>query len=269
MIHRITGQRLSYPIPYTGDCHMTRSSLVPASALAENLTRNFKQGLDMAKTKNRYNLSFRPKSYWEHSDPLQAILSGISGTARRQMITDFWNAGKFDQLEPGLLEDELDEGTRQRLGAFHPFFMGGEYLPKRLPGEVANVTLRPESPTFPGLELRARPLPEGKIGLRWVDEYDTEFDAPADTIEQPFSFEELIRFIEASGPGLDENFPVAYTWMNVDCLGWTTESVEELRHFTTFSSDYYPGLGGWAQDRIDECLEEGLAELGGEKGATE
>jgi hypothetical protein len=239
---------------------MTRRWLVAWAASAENRPRNFNQGIDIAKTKNRYNLSFRPKSYWEHSDPLQAILSGISGTARRQMITDFWNAGKFDQLESGLLEDELDEGTRQRLGAFHPFFMGGEYLPKRLPGEVAIVTIRLESTTFDVIELRARPLSGGKIGLRWVDEYDTEFDAPTDTIEQPFSFEELIRFIETSGPGLDENLPMAYTWMNVDCLGRSSESVEELRHFTSFSSDFYPGLGDWAQDQIDECLDKTLAE---------
>ena len=219
----------------------------------------------MAKTKNRYKLSFRPKSYWEHSDPLQAILSGISGTARRQMITDFWNAGKFDQLEPGLLEDELDEGTRQRLGAFHPFFMGGEYLPQRLPGEVAIVTIRLESTTFDVIELRARPLSDGRISLRWVDEYESPFTAPTGTIDRPFSFKELIAFIEATE--LDEvgNLPVAYSGMNIDCLGWNRESVEELRYFSSYSSDFYPELGGWAQAQIDEFLEEGLAGLGEEE----
>jgi hypothetical protein len=215
------------------------------------------QGNPMTKrTKSRYKLSFRPKSYWKHSDPLQAILSGISGTARRQMITDFWNAGKFDQLEPGLLEDELDEGTRQRLGAFHPFFMGGEYLPPRLPGEVAIVTIQLESTTYDVIELRARPLSDGKIGLRWVDEYETEFEAPAEAIDRPFSFKELIAFIEATGLEMDENLPLAYTAMNCNCGAYCADDVDGFREFTRLSSDFYPDLADWAQGCIDDWLDD-------------
>jgi len=218
----------------------------------------------MAKSTNRNQLNERPASYWEHSDPLQAILSGISGTARRQMITDFWNAGKIDALEPGLLEDQLDEGTRRRLGAFHPIFMGGEYLPARLPGEVTIVTIQLESTTYDVIELRARPLSNGTIGLRWVDEYDTEFEAPAASIGQPFSFEELTAFIEGTQIGLDEGLPVAYTASNCKCGATNLADVESLRTFTTFSSDFYPRLGAWAQDRNDAWLDAFAAEHYGE-----
>ena len=34
----------------------------------------------------RSNLNFRPPSYWDHPDPLSAILSNIKGQNRRQMI---------------------------------------------------------------------------------------------------------------------------------------------------------------------------------------
>ena len=138
-----------------------------------------------------------------------------------------------------------------------------------LPGEVAIVTIRLKSTTFDVIELRARPLPDSKIGLRWVDEYESAFTAPTDTIERPFSFKELIGFIEATE--LDEvgNLPVAYTGMNVDCAGWTRETVEELRNFSTLSSDFYPQIGDWAQAKIDEFLEEGLAERGEEESEPE
>lgn len=222
---------------------------------------HFNKETIMAKTKPRYKLSHRPKSYWEHSDPLQAILAGISGTARRQMITEAWNSGNFEQIGPELLRDDLDEGLRQYMGAAHPRFMGGEYLPKRLPGETAIVTIRLQSTTFDVIELRARPLDGGKIGLRWVDEYDCLFTAPADTISRPFSFGELILYIQQTTFGDEGYLPNVYNRMNITVMGWTSEYVEDYRYFTSFSSDFYPELETWAQDSIDAELDEVLAEL--------
>ncbi len=202
----------------------------------------------MSHTQTKYDLSYRPQSYWSHDDPLQEILSGISGTARRAMITDFWEAGQFDQLENGLLEDELDVETRQRLGAFHPFFMGGEYLPERLPGEVPIVRIDLESTTFDVIELRARPFPGGKISLRWVDEYETEFDMPAELIEQPMSFGDLLNFIQDCGIDEMGKFPLVYNEMNYQ----GGSDVEDLRDFTSVSSDFYPELHPWAEGLFRE-----------------
>lgn len=214
----------------------------------------------MAKTKSPYDLNYRPESYWDHSDPLQAILSGISGTARRHMITDFWNAGKFDQLETGLLEDVLNEETRSRLGAFHPFFMGGEYLPPNLPGEVAIVRIQLQSTTFDVIELRARPLSDGKIGLRWVDEYECPFSPPTDSINKPFTFKKLIAYIEGTGLEYQGNLPHVYNESNYWAIAGEPEEVESLRSFTSFSSDFYPELAQWAETEIDKWFEQQLAE---------
>jgi len=42
---------------------------------------------------------FRPESFWTPaSDPLQAILRNIKGRRRREMIRDYYEAGKFDEL---------------------------------------------------------------------------------------------------------------------------------------------------------------------------
>ena len=217
--------------------------------------------IDMPRTQSPYNLHHRPDSYWNHDDPLQEILAGISGTARRQMITDFWNAGKFEKLEEGLLHDDLDEQTRQRLGAFHPFFMGGEYLPKRLPYEVVIARIDLQSTTFDVIELRARPLSEGRIGLRWVDEYDGRFTPPVEIIDQPFSFAELIEFIEETGLKSEGNLPHVYNESNCYGFGLDEAQIRELEEFTSFSSNYYPELGTWAATEIAEWVEEQVAAL--------
>jgi hypothetical protein len=69
--------------------------------------------------------AFRPESYWDVSDPLQAILVNVKGTRRRQRIRDYWEAGAIAELEKGLLRDNLTEEDRVGLGKIHPSFMGG------------------------------------------------------------------------------------------------------------------------------------------------
>ena len=68
---------------------------------------------------------FRPESYWKTLDGLNALLTNVKGTRRREMIRDFWKAGAIDQLEKDLLVDCLSEEQSSRLGKIHPSFMGG------------------------------------------------------------------------------------------------------------------------------------------------
>ena len=109
---------------------------------------------------------FRPKSYWSESDPLEAILRNIKGENRRQMVIDFWNAGHLEKLDAILLQNELGEAERQGLGRIHPSFMGGEYLPAYLPGEVEIARVCLQSTTSDVISLRARPTPTGINGLK-------------------------------------------------------------------------------------------------------
>ena len=91
------------------------------------------------------NYEFRPDSYWnDESDPLTTILKDVKGTQRREMIKNFWDQGNFDLLDDTLLKDELDDNERESLGAVHPSFMGGEYLPEYLPlvTEIARIELQ-------------------------------------------------------------------------------------------------------------------------------
>ena len=101
---------------------------------------------------------FRPESFWTAaSDPLAAILRNVKGRNRREMIRDYYAAGKLDQLSDELLEDALNDEVRISLGKIHPTFMGGEYLPNygRQEVEIARIALA--STTSDVISLRARP----------------------------------------------------------------------------------------------------------------
>ncbi len=95
------------------------------------------------------------------------------------MITDYWNAGKLEELDPALLHDVPHDAARQSLGRIHPSFMGGEYLPGYLPGEVEIARICLRSTTSDVISLRARPNEAG-IAYRIADEYEGNFSLPID-----------------------------------------------------------------------------------------
>jgi hypothetical protein len=188
---------------------------------------------------------FRPESFWTAaSDPLAAILRNVKGRSRREMIRDYYAAGKLDQLSDELLRDSLSDEARVSLGKIHPTFMGGEYLPNysRQEVEVARIALA--STTSDVISLRARPS-GSRIKYRVVDEYQTEFQLPQQTSRRPFSLRQLIRFLdavehpEADGGWKRFGFILSYNECNLDC----GTDLETLQDFTSVSSDFYPELG--------------------------
>lgn len=182
---------------------------------------------------------FRPQSYWEDLDPLSAILRNVTGENRRQMITDYWNAGRLDELDPKLLADEPDDDVRKSLGRIHPSFMGGEYLPPYLPGEVEIARICLRSTTSDVISLRARPVPEG-IAYRVVDEYEAEFFLPITVSKEPLTLEELVQqFENGELEGLDHPGGLALGYNNMNA---ESSSFEDLRHFTRMSSFLYHQL---------------------------
>ena len=197
---------------------------------------------------------FRPKSYWEETDPLSAILRNVTGENRRQMITDYWVSGRFDELDSSLLNDELDDETRNNLGGIHPSFMGGEYLASYLPGEVEIARIKLKSTTSDVISLRARPIPEG-IAYRVVDEYDAKFTLPIPRSTEPLSLAELIRQFDKGS--LEDGFDISvglalgYNWLNLD-----DDNYESLRDFTSVSSGIYRQLHAHFEHVYDDWLDQ-------------
>ncbi len=215
------------------------------------------------KSARDFDLSYRPETYWEHGDPISAILSGVKGEARRLMIRESLETGQ--EVPEWLLDPLLEEEARQLFGAIHPLLMGGEYVPPDLPGEttIARIDLR--STTFDVTEVRARP---GGAGLlyRFVDEYETEFVMPFDRSEAPLSMGKLIGLINGSVgmrekpgqvlPVLDANYGRGNQWGENH-----EEWLETARRFVTVSSEFYPDLQGYYEAFVEEWLSErGLLE---------
>ena len=71
--------------------------------------------------------SFRPKSYWDEDNVLQALLRDVKGAERRKMIKAYYEGGNFQELEESFSKASLSDEERFRLASIHPMFMGGEY----------------------------------------------------------------------------------------------------------------------------------------------
>ena len=217
--------------------------------------------------------AFRPASYWVEGDLVQVLLKNVKGENRRQMILDHLQDDRLEELDDALLLEELDLGTRQRLGSIHPSFMGGEYLPGSLPGEVEIARICLRSTTSDVVSVRARPTARGTIAYRVVDEYSAEFILPIPESEGPLTLRELVRQLD-EGRLDDSGFPaegglaLGYNWMNAE-----SGDYEGLRHFTRIGSNLYGQLCGHYErvfeDWVRECAAERDAGPVGQEGGPD
>ena len=204
--------------------------------------------------------SFRPKSYWDEDNVLQALLRDVKGAERRKMIKAYYEGGNFQELEESFTKASLSDEERFRLASIHPMFMGGEYLPdcNSNETEIARVTLR--STMQDVISIRAKGE-DGELHYSVADEYDDhEFSLWTDSSLKPFTLKELIEFLDNSSQGLGYpgGLSLSYNNSNADS-GLDREGLED---FTTISSEIYPQLEKHYDrvfsDWIEEEEEEGV-----------
>ena len=200
--------------------------------------------------------AFRPQSYWDDPDPLAAILRNVTGENRRQMIVEHWNAGRLEELDPALLQDEADKNLRVGLGRIHPSFLGGEYLPSYLPQEVEIARICLQSTTSDVITLRARPVTEG-IAYRVEDEYMGVFTLPILVSAEPLTLAEVIQQFEQGRLkelDWDGGLALGYNNMNAE-----HSDFENLRHFTRIGSTIYRQLEKHFENVFEEWVRESCA----------
>ena len=207
------------------------------------------------------DLQFRPASYWDHGDPVTAIASGIKGQNRRDMVRDFVTGrmpAELGDIHPDLVANTLDDATRKDLGAAHPSWMGGEYLPDYLPGEVEIARIVLASATQDVISIRARRRRRGcRILYRIVDEYHETGREPwgcrPASSAFPLTLGRLIGLIDgAQGPDFDS---VDGTF--TDYLRDMQEMAdpEDLARFVTVESDFYRSISGFYEGKSRDWLE--------------
>jgi hypothetical protein len=197
-----------------------------------------------------FELDFRPASYWDTPDALAAILQNVQGQTRRDMIRDFLTGltpDELSEIDPALLESELDDGSRGRLGAIHPMFMGGEYLPafKRGQVEIARIVLA--STTQDVFSIRVRRRPSGVYAYSFHDEYQSTWHIRPRTSKQPLTMGRLIQLIDTA---TCDEMPVGQGDLIIDLY----QGAGGLPHgvgFVRVESEVYPELGAWYRMRED------------------
>lgn len=188
--------------------------------------------------------AFRPASYWDPADPRTAVLQNIKGQNRRTIVARHLDAAPHTEgdLDAHFLEDELAGEDRTALGAIHPSWMGGEYLPDYLPGEVEVARLVLASVTQDVVSIRARRRGQDRrILYRVVDEYETAIDFAPRSSRRPLTLGQLIGLIDAIDT--HEGFAnEGRTWIE-HVLGFLGDSApDEVADFVTVESLFYPGL---------------------------
>jgi len=186
---------------------------------------------------------YRPASYWDHPDPVSAVVSGIKGQERRNAIRRSMTGDEGAwALTEDAYQDSLSSEQRKAASRIHPSLMGGEYLPEYLPGEVEIARVVLASVMQDVISVRAR-RSGGRILYRVVDEYpeDGSYRWKPRSSAKPLTLGGVIRLIDsASKDGLEgygKSLPDRFRNYNLE-----GSEAEELRHFVAVESDLYPQL---------------------------
>lgn len=161
--------------------------------MAEARSRNARS--PMPKPVPASSLNYRSRDYFGRYDRQTELLTSVKGVMRRQAIRQALEEGTLDDLSDAFQQASLDADERQRLGAIHPDFMGGEYLPRSRHHEIEIARIRIRSTTSDVTCLYARPVGR-RIAYRVVDEYGGEtFTGRAQrTSMRPLTMGQMIEF---------------------------------------------------------------------------
>jgi len=192
-----------------------------------------------------YNLEFRPKSYWDFQDPISGILCNIKGSRRRAFIRDVLAATgdrreqllRLGSIDSALYEESLFPSLTDEMSRMGPSYMGGEYLPNTLRGEIEIARITLASVTRDVYSIRARQQ-KRKFIYRMVDEYSRIWTLKRRSSTRPLSLGELIHLID--------NSELEGKNAGGDQIGWLLSFQEgypqEISEFITVSSEIYADL---------------------------
>jgi hypothetical protein len=197
----------------------------------------------MSSSKSMLDLSFRPASYFWPITHETHVIAAIKGERRRKAIREAYDADRVTVVDEYYSTPVLPEEDRRALGALHPSFMGGEYLPNRQATEVEIARINIDSTTSDVTSVYAK-AGKNRIYYRVVDEYngDTLSDKHTRSSTRPLTLEELVEFFLGA-------------WSLNDVLEGNDLDREGAHDFTHPSSEFYPQFAAAIRARIDDWYE--------------
>tara|TARA_Y100000031_G_scaffold103100_1_gene113037 strand:+ start:246 stop:1535 length:1290 start_codon:yes stop_codon:yes gene_type:complete len=219
-----------------------KHEVIPADADLNALLKEKEEEL------KKFDMEFRPHSYWGSQELETNLLSKIKGQERRRIVKKMIEDG--DIKDNAMVKEKLTEWERKTIGRLHPVYMGGEYLPDANKNQVEIARVIMKSTTQDIISIRATKR-KNNINYSIDDEYaDDELDGYVvfqKTSKYPFSFKELINFLDNSqhsngevgicGGARDANYTTyALTF---------EEDPEDHWDFETADSPFYSQLEEW------------------------
>ena len=189
------------------------------------------------------NIDHKPKSYFGPRRPEEYLISQVKGAVVRERLETLFNEGRFDEVTALLGEHGLSTTDLKALGAVHPMFMGGNYLPDMGEEEVEIARVEIASTTFDVTSLYAKP-DNGVIRYRVVDEYEGDtLSGPSEmTSEEPLTLGEMTDFFLNAWPLID------VLQMNFD------DDIESALVFFQAKSSFYSDFDCLCRKRVMEAF---------------
>jgi hypothetical protein len=195
----------------------------------------------------KYDLSYRPESYWDYENN---YLSSVKGWFRRLRIGQLIAEGKGDLLPVKYFASSLPDGFIEQAKNFSNRLVSGEHLPDYEPSEIEIARITYNTVFMYVISIRARKIGQ-RISYRVVDESNTSFTFAPKTSSRPFTFSELIEFID----GIDAK-ESSYFCSMVKGFHYTNliypDGTVTLEPFYELESACYPQLNDWFSERINE-----------------
>lgn len=202
---------------------------------------------------DKYNLNFRPISYWGPQEVETHVGARVKGELRRQQVIRDLEENHADHE---IISESLTEEHRRAAGAVHPWLMGGEYLSDLKPNEVEIARVVMQSTTMDVISIRARKT-KNRIIYKIIDEYPEDefqnYSLTKKTSKQPLTLGELIKLIDNAvedglvGSGRNWHFEEG-------------TPADEIYDFETASSAFYAELSEWYDQTNEEWLHEKQSE---------
>lgn len=134
----------------------------------------------------------------------ETILRRIKGNYRRGFVAAAIKDEGLQSVPEPWTPHDLSEHLKNLLQQQHPAARGGEDLPDLEDREVEIARLSLTNSVHGEVtSLRARQMEDG-VAVRMVDEYESEFALPFNTIEQPLSSEQVICLFRDADPSPTE-----------------------------------------------------------------
>jgi len=163
----------------------------------------------------------------------------------------YWPEG---QEEPPVLITDDDELADEYGEA--PGFYAGSHIPDLDSGEVEIACVLMNSVLGDAVSVRARPLTDGGIGYRIVDEHEEPYDCVPSRSDRPLSLREVGELLDRSEAAGGTAWGPGIPWTPLRCTFEFAGSTDGLFEFLDVYSEVYPDLGDWYSIRISGWLDQ-------------